>query len=251
MDLRQFIPFPELSTCQSLLCIQPHPDDNEVGAGATIARLASAGCAVTYLTVTDGAMGTMDPSANLKELAATRKAETRAAAEALGAKNTIYLDYPDGGPYHGRELTQRIATVIRDIRPEFVMAPDPFLPYEAHPDHRHTGMAAAEACLFCQFPHFCNYGEDAPARNVWRVQALAFYHTASPNTYIGVDDTFARKLAALAMHVSQFPEEELLFMRQYLTVKAMENGQQSGHTYAEAFKVLPPVMLHCNVDIDL
>ena len=61
MDLRQYIPFPELMSCESILCIQPHPDDNEIGGGATIAMLAKAGCDITYLTATDGSMGDDGP----------------------------------------------------------------------------------------------------------------------------------------------------------------------------------------------
>jgi LmbE family N-acetylglucosaminyl deacetylase len=249
MDLRQFIP--DLTSCASVLCIQPHPDDNEVGAGATIAKLARAGCDITYLTVTDGGMGTMDPAVSRDSLTCTRRAETKAAAQYLGVNHLLFLDYPDGGPYDEQELCQRIVSAIREVRPEFVMAPDPFLPYEAHPDHRKTGMAAAEACLFCQFPHYYNYGEDVPAQNTWKVKGIAFYNTAYPNTYIGVDETLEQKIQALGMHKSQFPESELAFMRQYLTLKAAENGGKSGrYTYAEAFKVLPPLLLHVNVDID-
>ena len=184
-------------------------------------------------------------------LTRTRRAETLAAADCLGVNRLVFLDYPDGGPYDERELCRRIVSTIREIRPEFVMAPDPFLPYEAHPDHRTVGMAAAEACLFCQFPHFTNYEEDTPARNIWSVKGVAFYNTACPNTYIGIDETMEQKLQVLEMHKSQFPENELAFMRQYLTVKAVEYGRKSGHTYAEAFKVLPPLLLHVNVDIDV
>jgi LmbE family N-acetylglucosaminyl deacetylase len=59
MDLKQMLPMPKLEECKSLLCIQPHPDDNEVGAGGTIAKLVRQGCQVTYLTVTDGSKGRM------------------------------------------------------------------------------------------------------------------------------------------------------------------------------------------------
>ena len=251
MDPRQYIPFPELMACASILCVQPHPDDNEVGAGATIAKLAEAGCDITYLTATDGSMGTTDPAVSRDALIRTRKAETLAAADHLGVSRLIFLDYPDGGPYDERALCRRIVTAIREVRPEFVMAPDPYLPYEAHPDHRKVGMAAAEACLFCQFPHFTNYEEDIPARNAWTVKGVAFYNTACPNTYVEIGGTLEQKIRALALHQSQFPESELAFMRQYLTLKAAEYGQKTGHACAEAFKVLPPLLLHANVDIDV
>lgn len=55
------------------LFIQPHHDDNEFGAGATIAKLASEGVDVHYLTVTDGGSGSNDKSLSTKKLIEIRK----------------------------------------------------------------------------------------------------------------------------------------------------------------------------------
>ncbi len=54
------IPIPDLLRAQRLLCVQPHYDDNDIGAGGTIARLALAGAEVHYLTVTDDLVGVLD-----------------------------------------------------------------------------------------------------------------------------------------------------------------------------------------------
>ena len=42
---------------KKILCIQPHPDDNEIGMGGIISYLTSKGVQVDYLTVTDGSLG--------------------------------------------------------------------------------------------------------------------------------------------------------------------------------------------------
>src|SRR5690554_1580251 len=135
MDIKDFIPIPKLEECKSILCIQPHPDDNEIGAGATIASLASKGCRVVYLTVTNGNMGSMNPDETPAEIAEKRRKETMDAANLLGVAECIFLDYDDGSFTDAKKLCRDIAAVIRKVRPDIVMTVDPYLPYEFHPDH--------------------------------------------------------------------------------------------------------------------
>ena len=48
---------PKIDEIKKILCIQPHPDDNEIGMGGIISYLTSKGVQVDYLTVTDGSLG--------------------------------------------------------------------------------------------------------------------------------------------------------------------------------------------------
>lgn len=245
MELKDLLPVPSLEECGSLLCIQPHPDDNEVGAGATIAKLAARGCKITYLTITDGSNGTIDPDLKPAELAAIRRNEVEKSAAFLGASKTIFLDLPDGGYADEKLLCQRIVEVIRQVKPELIMAPDPFMPYECHPDHRRVGMAAAEACIFSMFPGFkteCGDGQ------VCSPKGIAFHTTAYPNTFVGVDETWEKKLKALAIHQSQFPQPVLEQLGMYFACKANKNAEGKPFALAEAFKVLSGNHLHMNVD---
>jgi LmbE family N-acetylglucosaminyl deacetylase len=244
MDISDILPLPDIERCSSLLCIQPHPDDNEVGAGATIAKLAAKGCNVTYLTVTDGSMGSMDESASPKKITEIRRNEARASASYLGVSECIFLDFPDGSYPDEKLLCQSIVSIIRNVKPEIVMAPDPFLPYEAHPDHRKVGMAAAEACLFSPFPGFKTQEQTAP----WQVSGIAFHSTAYPNTFIDVDATWHMKKKALAMHESQFSKEMLERLCMYFDFKASQYAAGRQCEKAEAFKVLSCDHLHMNVD---
>lgn len=246
MDVRDILPIPDIEGCKSLLCVQPHPDDNEVGAGATIAKLAARGCKVTYLTVTDGAMGSTDPLARPEELAAVRRSEANKSASYLGASDCIFLDFPDGGYADEKLLCQKIVQAIRKVMPEMLLAPDPFLPYEAHPDHRRVGMAAIEAFLFSQFPGF-KTGDDEDAAP-WAAGGIALHSSAYPNTFVGVDGTWDMKMKALAMHESQFPKELLARLAVYFEFKASQYAAGRPFERAEAFKVLSGDHLHMNVD---
>lgn len=252
MTVKDLLPVPDLEACRSLLCVQPHPDDNEVGAGATIAKLAAAGCAVSCLTVTDGRLGTPDPAMPPQEVVALRRGEVEAAARILGVSRCLFLDVPDGSFPDEAMLCRRIVAVIRELRPEIVLTCDPFLPYETHPDHRRVGMAVMEACLFSQFPHFV--ADPAGAHAPWAVSGVALHTTHAPNTFIDVTATWETKLQAIAAHASQFPAPVLAQYRAYFDFKGAEfaargAGRRAARSdRAEAFKVLSPLHLHANVD---
>jgi LmbE family N-acetylglucosaminyl deacetylase len=247
MNLQDFMPLPDLESCRSLLCIQPHPDDNEVGAGATIARLAAKGCRITYLTVTDGGCGTLNPAEKPEDLVFKRKSEIERAAEILGVSSLLFLSYQDTEYPSEKELCQSIVGMIRKVQPEMVMTVDPFLPYEAHPDHRKIGMAVLEACLFSQFPHFHSLNENVPASG-WQIQGVALHSSAHPNTFINVDDTWELKFKALMAHESQFNAASLEPLQYYFNLKARQYAKDKGFSRAEAFKLLTTNHLHMNVD---
>jgi LmbE family N-acetylglucosaminyl deacetylase len=269
MKIDALLPVPDITACRRILFVQPHPDDNEVGAGATIARLAAAGCEVFFLTATDGSLGTADPAVRPADLAARRAAEIERSAAILGVKRCLSLGLPDGGWLDEESLCRKIAAVIRELEPELVATCDPFLPYEAHPDHRRVGMAVLEACMFSGFPHFrveaspgCA-GDAAP----WSVRGVALYTSPAPNTFVRVEGSWERKFEALAAHESQFPAEALAQVRPYFELKATGYAHRSpllrrgpgryivallstrkGGARAEAFKVLTTQHIHCFVD---
>lgn len=247
MDIKKFIPIPNLVECKRILCIQPHPDDNETGAGGTVAKLAANGCHVIYLTVTDGRIGSVDPKIGIEDIIRTRRGEAEEGADILGVKEKLFFDYPDAGYIDEKELAQRIVKVIREVEPEFIMTVDPFLPYEAHPDHRKVGMAAAEACLFSVFPNFYSYGEKSMGKS-WDVKGVAFYNTAYPNTFIDITNTWDLKIKSIGAHKSQFSGEMFELYKMYFGFKAQELGKNNGFNMAEAFKVFTPMLLHANVD---
>ncbi|MBQ0016866.1 MAG: PIG-L family deacetylase [Bacteroidales bacterium] len=78
-----------------ILVIAAHPDDEVLGMGGTIAKLAAQGCEVNVLIVTDGSSSQYSESANLAEIIEAKKQETWACARTLGVKNVYYGELPD------------------------------------------------------------------------------------------------------------------------------------------------------------
>ncbi len=242
-EICNFFPIPDLLKAEHLLCIQPHPDDIEIGAGATIARISRSGGKITLLTVTDGSVGTTDPTVNRAELVQTRKKETEKSAGILGVKELLWLDYTDGGCLPYEEVRADITRQIRKLKPAAVMVCDPWLPYEAHTDHLRTGMAAAEAAFLSGMPYFSSRDMEEGI-NPYKVSAIAFYCTAYPNTFIDASINWDLKLAAIDCHQSQFPSPKGKVLKDYLTAKAREQGKSQGLELVETFKVLSPDHLH-------
>ncbi|HED24092.1 MAG TPA: PIG-L family deacetylase [Firmicutes bacterium] len=237
------LPVPDLLKVKELLVVQPHPDDMEIGAGATIARLIESGTRVTCLTVTDGSVGTTDAAVSQDDLSVIRRSETERSADIIGIENLIWLDFADGGILPLEIIRSEMTGFIRRLKPEAVMVCDPWLPYEAHSDHVRTGLAAAEAVLLAHMPHFCP-ADLQDGLSPHAVEMIIFYYTAYPNTFIDVTATWDKKIAAIDCHASQFPAGQGDKLKQYLRAKAQEQAQDQDGELVEALKVLSPGHLH-------
>ncbi len=227
---------PDILSARRVLAVQPHPDDNEIGAGALIARLSDLGRLVRYITVTDGSMGTMDPGRMPSELARLRKAEADSAARLLGVTENRHLGHRDLLDSPMPDLRAELMAEIGEFRPDFILTCDPWLPYESHPDHRAVGLAVAEAVSFLQFPHVPGAPQDAPAQPM-----VAFYASGQPNVQIPAGAYWQRKWDAVGLHRTQFPPQALMQLRAF--AESLSQGEEG---FFEAFKVLHPFFLHFN-----
>jgi LmbE family N-acetylglucosaminyl deacetylase len=224
------------------LAVYAHPDDPEISAGGTLAKWAEAGTEVWVLITTKGDKGTQDPDADLEALAALRIEETAKAAAMLGFVGTRHLDHPDGELFDDLALRESIVRVIREVRPDVVLCPDPTAVffgdgYYNHRDHRVTGWAALDAVApAAGNPHY--FPEHlAEGLAVHHVGAVYLSGTLEPNCWIDISDTLERKIDALFCHASQLTETGEWF-RQFLRDRAEEAGREAGVAYAEGFRRL-------------
>ena len=241
MDISAFLTPPEILSAKRVLCIQPHPDDNEIGMGGIVAALANRGCEVHYLTVTNGDLGAQTMPVDPVQLAAVRRKEAIAAGKALGVKEFHFFDEPDGSLKDIPALAEKIAALVRTIRPEVLFCPDPWAMYEAHQDHVVTGRAAAQAFISSALAQYPRGTETAP----WQCAAIGFYFTQAPNTVVDVTDTFETKFEAMALHRSQLNGQLLEMYRTYFTMRGQLLAQGKGFALGEGVKVLGPLHLHC------
>jgi LmbE family N-acetylglucosaminyl deacetylase len=220
----------------SLLVVMAHPDDAEFSAGGTLARWTGAGARVSYCICTDGDKGTSDPRRDPRAVAEERIAEQRAAARVLGVDEVVFLGHPDGVLQPTLELRRDIVRVIRRVRPEAVLCPDPtrrFGPgYINHPDHRAVGDVALDAVYPSArdplvFPELVEEGL-APHK----VTQVFVANPTEPNCLVDISGTLEQKLDALRQHRSQITDDRL---RELVPRRAAEVGAPHGLAAAEAF----------------
>ena len=244
--LRIAAPVPRPESFTRYLFIGPHPDDIEIGCGATAAKLAAAGKTVTFLILTDGRYGD-GHSAGVKgnALAALRKQEAIHSAARLGISDVRFLDLCDGGFYSYEEMLKGIARIVGDVQPEIIFAPDPSTGRECHIDHLRAGRAAARIACMAPYPGIMErYGAKAA-----EVQAIAFYMTARPNRFVSTarKDILAQSEALFRYHKSQFPKgsPEAGELSQYLKLRSADFGLRNFSLHAEGFRVLGQTHMHC------
>lgn len=196
---------------RSILVIGPHPDDQELGMGGTIAKLAEAGHRVTILDLTDGCP---TPVGSRER----RLQEAAAAAACLmprsgsGMVRRVMLDLPNRTLQHTIEARHKVAGVIRAVRAEVLFMPHP---EDAHPDH----VAATRVCEDARFdakltgvtmPLPPGLEGDAAApihpRRVFYYYCSHLRSVPSPSFIVDTSGFEARKHDAILAYRSQFVE---------------------------------------------
>jgi LmbE family N-acetylglucosaminyl deacetylase len=222
----------------SALAIYAHPDDPEVSCGGTLARWAASGTAISVCICADGDKGSLDPAVKPKDLVAMRRQEVQAAGQVLGIKSHNFLGYRDGELSDDTELRGRLVALIRQLRPEVVVCPDPTAVffgqhYANHRDHRVVGWAALDATTpAAGMPHYFP-GAGPPHRP----DSLLLSGTLEPDVWVDISETIDVKAEALACHASQVgPPGE--WLRSVVRQRAEAGGRQAGVRYAEGFRRL-------------
>jgi LmbE family N-acetylglucosaminyl deacetylase len=227
---------------ERVLVIVAHPDDADFGAAATLARWVGEGSVARLVCCTSGDAGADDAGMDPLRLARLREDEQRAAAKVVGYEDVTFLHRPDGALDNDLALREQLVRLIREFRPDAVMAMDPtvvFLEdrFVQHVDHRMAAMAAVDAVYpaarnAMAFPHLVRNEDLQPHAVRW----LYLFFSERPNAWVDVADTLETKLSALREHVSQLRRPAELEER--IRGWAREAGAEINSQAAEAFRVV-------------
>ena len=224
------------------LVIVAHPDDADFGVAGTMASWIRAGTVARMVCCTSGDAGADDATTDPLELASTREAEQRAAAQVVGYEGVDFLHRPDGALENDLALREQLVRIIRNFKPDAVVAMDPTViihevGFVQHVDHRNAGLAAVDAVYpaarnAMAFPQLVTTEGLAP----WNVNQLYLFFTDKPNAWVDISDTIDTKIAALREHASQLrrPAELEGMLRGW----AAEGGGRIGTAAAESFRFL-------------
>lgn len=180
-----------------IMVFAPHPDDEVIGCGGTIATHVRAGDEVVIVYLTSGEAGSL--SVPCDELRTTREGEARQGAKHLGVKDLIFLRFPDGYLAFAPECIRTLVNLVRERKPDVV-----YLPHaqEGPRDHRVTHELGLEAVRRAGGPWFQDCGAEP-----WAVKHVLAYEVwtpiVSPTYYNDVTPWIDLKLAAIRCHASQ------------------------------------------------
>lgn len=219
------------------LVMVAHPDDAEFICGGTVARLCARGWEVTYCLATSGDKGTKDAEMTSAKLAEIREGEQRDACRILGAKDVIFLRYPDGFLENTHEFRGRIVRLLRELRPDTVITWDGFRRGFNHNDHRICGIATYDAVFPASRDPLYYPEQIAEGLAYHRVGELLLAGSEDPDYFVDVSDYVDTKIEAVLAHVSQVardqPRDE--WVRDYRK-RMRQQAETTGIAYAEAFR---------------
>ncbi|HYD74806.1 PIG-L family deacetylase [Ramlibacter sp.] len=213
-----------------VLVVAAHPDDEVLGCGGTIARLAGEGRAVHVLILADGESAR--PQAGIDEAAARASAAQRA-GEALGVASVTCLGLPDNrlDTVDLLQVVQAIEAVLGRVQPATVLTHHHG---DVNIDHRIAHEAVLAACR--PLPGSCVRELlffEVPSSTEWRPgsPATAF----APTVFVDIGPALAAKMAALEAYAAELRPAPHPRSREAIDALAAWRGASAGVARAEAF----------------
>ncbi len=219
-----------------ILAIGVHPDDIELGCGATILKQISLGYKVGLLDLTQGELGT-------RGSAALRLQESEAARAYANAEVRVNLGMADGFFQNTPENKIKIIEVIRRFQPEVVLAN---AVHDRHPDHGNACKMTYEACFLSGLMKIETTYNNQP-QDKWRPRKILNYiqdYDMKPDIVVDVSDYMDQKIELVLKYKSQFydpnsteastPISSPEFIDK-LKGRAIDHGRRIGVKYGEGF----------------
>jgi LmbE family N-acetylglucosaminyl deacetylase len=195
-----------VAVSQTILAIHAHPDDCEILAGGTLARLSSLGHDVVIVSMTPGDCGSHEHGA--EEIAELRRQEATRAAQLISARYRC-AEFRDLAIFNDDRSRRWVVEILRQIRPAVVITASP-VDYMC--DHEATSVLVRDACFAAPAPNYATRF-DSPSPHLDAIPHLYFMdpvggvdHENRPipaDFFVDVSAVMAVKRDLLAEHASQ------------------------------------------------
>ena len=217
----------------SILILAAHPDDEVLGCGGTIAKLADEGAIIHVAFLADGVFSRADAQIKQQEELRIRRAAAQKACDILGVKSVSFGDFPDNrmDTVALLDITKALENLIAEYMPEVVFTHHAG---DVNIDHRRMHEAAVTACrpqrghpvktLLCF---------EVPSSTEWQLPGSA--PVFAPNWFVDISDTLDRKFAALDAYAAELRDWPHPRSRQGVEHLARWRGATVGVDAAEAF----------------
>lgn len=203
---------------KKIICIGAHPDDIEIGCGATIKKLALQNEDIYFLIGTAGGQVIVNNN-KWESLEERRKQESLNAARFLGVKDVFYLNLADTCIEHNGITVKAIENYITSIKPDLIFT---HTIEDHHQDHKNLAFSTLSACRRLK-------------TNILHYESPSTAQTFTPTVYSDISNTIEDKIKAINMFFTQ--DEKVYVNPDAIKGLAQYRGYISGSMYAEAFTV--------------
>ena len=222
-----------MATKLDILAFGAHPDDVELGCGATIAKHVASGKKVGIVDLTRGELGTRG-SAEIRDL------EAKKSADILGLELRKSMNFKDGFFTNDEAHQLELIKVIREYQPDIILCN---AVCDRHPDHSKASELTSSSCFLSGLRKI-ETGQEA-----WRPRVVYHYiqfNNIKPDFVVDVSNFIEQKLLAVKAFSSQFynPSSKepntIISSKSFLDsirYRAADLGRLSGVNYAEGFTV--------------
>lgn len=218
---------------QSILILAAHPDDEVLGCGGTIGKLADEGAIVHVAFLADGVLSRAGEQTVQQLELTSRRTAAQKACEILGVKSVSFGDFPDNcmDTTPLLDITKAVEALISKYQPEVVFTHHAG---DVNIDHRRLHEAVVTACRPQQgHPVKTLLCFEVPSSTEWQLPGSAPAFT--PNWFVDISATLVRKLAALEAYADELRAWPHPRSRQGVEHLAHWRGATVGVDAAEAF----------------
>lgn len=215
----------------NILVIAPHPDDEIIGVGGTIAKRVQQGHEVYVCVVTKGQSPMFD-----QNFIEQGRRECRQADSKLGVKETIFLNFPavmlENVPRY--ELNGKIMEVVNKIKPDEV-----YIPHRGDMQLDHQIIAdAAMVAVRPKYSHVIKrvYAYETLSETGWNIPNVV--NDFIPNVYEDIAEQAELKLEVMNYFQSQLSEFPAARSIGAIEALAKYRGATVGVNAAEAFSLI-------------
>lgn len=222
-----------------ILAIGAHPDDVELGCGATLAKEVANGKKVGVIDLTRGELGT-------RGTAETRDVEASNSAKILGVHARVNMKFADAFFVNDKAHQLEIIKMIRYYKPEMVIcnAID-----DRHIDHGKGSQLVSDACFLSGLIKIETSLGDNKIQEPWRPKAVYHYiqwKDIEPDVVVDVSGYMDTKMKSVLAYETQFydpnsEEPETPISSKNFTdsidYRARNLGRLVGVEHAEGFTV--------------
>ena len=201
-----------------ILAFGAHPDDVELFAGGTMAKMASLGHVTGIVDMSRGELGTR----GTPEL---RKKEAKEAARVLGLKIRENLGFPDGEVPVTPRARLKVIRILRKYRPRIVLT---HYWDDKHPDHVSTSRLVSEAV------HHSGLAKIKTGQERYRPQTILYFKLTPgliPSFIVDISDHREQRKAAIAAYRSQLYDPASLEPSTKLSHPEFLNNIEYLHSY--------------------